>query len=129
MSSNRKLLIYGLDAFALSRPIDDQVLMGMKALTREAGFQARTIHFSRYHFCLPMGWPVGPRSGWKTQWSALPAPHCVAASGTFGGFQPSKMFHFSKQVLAAGRAASVLSFSVLQRDPGTSDCALLGATC
>ena len=59
---NRKLLITGSDAFGLPKPIDDQVLMGMKALTCEAGFQSRTIHFSRYHLCRTMGWPVNGRT-------------------------------------------------------------------
>ncbi|MFK7819478.1 MAG: plasmid replication initiator TrfA [Planctomycetaceae bacterium] len=58
----RKLLITGSDAFGLPRPIDDQVLMGMKALTYEAGFQSKTIHFSRYHLCRTMGWPVNGRT-------------------------------------------------------------------
>ena len=59
---NRNLLITGSDAFGLPKPIDDQVLMGMKALTCEAGFQSKTVHFSRYHLCRTLGWPPDGRS-------------------------------------------------------------------
>lgn len=59
---NRKLLITGSDAFGLPKPIDDQVLMGMKALTSEAGFQSKTVHFSRYNLCRTLGWPTDGRS-------------------------------------------------------------------
>lgn len=59
---NRKLLITGSDAFGLPKPIDDQVLMGMKALTCEAGFQSKTVQFSRYHLCRTLGWAPDGRS-------------------------------------------------------------------
>jgi len=59
---NRKLLITGSDAFGLPRPIDDQVLMGMKALTYEAGFESRRVEFSRYHLCRILGWAPDGRS-------------------------------------------------------------------
>lgn len=59
---NRKLLITGSDAFGLPRPIDDQVLMGMKALTYEAGFNSRRVEFSRYHLCRTLGWAPDGRS-------------------------------------------------------------------
>lgn len=59
---NRKLLITGSDAFGLPRPIDDQVLMGMKALTYESGFKSRRVEFSRYHLCRTLGWAPDGRS-------------------------------------------------------------------
>ena|GEM_PF-1537454 len=59
---NRKLLITGSDAFGLPKPIDDQVLIGMKALTSEAGFQSKTVYFSRYHLCRTLGWAPDGRS-------------------------------------------------------------------
>ena len=59
---NRKLLITGSDAFGPPRPIDDQVLMGMKALTYEAGFNSRRVEFSRYHLCRTLGWAPDGRS-------------------------------------------------------------------
>ena len=58
----RKLLITGSDAFGLPRPIDDQVLIGMKALTYEAGFASRKVEFSRYRLCKTLGWPTDGRS-------------------------------------------------------------------
>lgn len=59
---NRKLLITGSDAFGLPRPIDDQVLVGMKALTYEMGFSSRRVKFSRYQLCRTIGWPISGRS-------------------------------------------------------------------
>lgn len=58
----RKLLITGSDAFGLPKPIDDQILMGMKALTYEAGFQSKKVEFSRYHLCRTLGWPTDGRT-------------------------------------------------------------------
>ena len=54
----RKLVITGSDAYGLPRPIDDQVLMGMKALTYEAGFKSPRVEFSRYRLCKTIGWPT-----------------------------------------------------------------------
>ena len=51
----RKLVITGSDAYGLPRPIDDQVLMGMKALTYEAGFKSPRVEFSRYRLCKTIG--------------------------------------------------------------------------
>ena len=56
---NRTLLITGSDAFGLPRPVDDQVLMGMKALTYEAGFTSKKVEFSRYRLCKTLGWQTG----------------------------------------------------------------------
>lgn len=58
----RKLLITGSDAFGLPKPTDDQVLMGMKALTYEAGFKSKRVDFSRYRLCKTLGWPISGRS-------------------------------------------------------------------
>ena len=52
----RKLLITGSEAFGLPRPIDEQVLIGLKALTQEAGFESRKVFFSQYHLCKVLGW-------------------------------------------------------------------------
>lgn len=59
---NRTLLITGSDAFGLPRPIDDQVLMGMKALTHEAGFKSKKVEFSRYRLCKTLGLSTDGRS-------------------------------------------------------------------
>lgn len=56
----RRLLITGADAFGLPRPVDDQVLVGMKALTYEAGTQE--VQFSRYHLCRTIGWEPDGRA-------------------------------------------------------------------
>ena len=58
----RKTLVTGSDAFGLPRPIDDQVLVGLKALTQEAGFESRKVHFSSYHLCRIIGWKPDGRS-------------------------------------------------------------------
>ncbi len=58
----RKMLITGSDAFGLPRPIDDQVLLGMKALTYESGFQSKKVQFSRYQLCRTIGWPTDGRA-------------------------------------------------------------------
>jgi len=58
----RKMIITGADKFGLPRPIDDQVLVGMKALTYESGFASRKIDFSRYQLCKTIGWPVDGRA-------------------------------------------------------------------
>lgn len=57
----RRLLITGSDAFGLPRPIDDQVLVGMKALTYESGFKSRKVRFSRYQLCKTLGWKTDGR--------------------------------------------------------------------
>ena len=59
---NRKLLITGSDAFGLPKPIDDQVLIGMKALTYENKFSSRKVEFSRYHLCRTIGWSTDGRA-------------------------------------------------------------------
>jgi hypothetical protein len=58
----RRMLITGSDAFGLPRPIDDQVLLGMKTLTHEAACAARKVEFSRYHLCKTIGWEPDGRS-------------------------------------------------------------------
>lgn len=58
----RKLLITGSDAFGLPKPVDDQVLMGMKALTYKSGFQSKKVEFSRYQLCKLLGWPTDGRA-------------------------------------------------------------------
>lgn len=58
----RSLLITGSDAFGLPRPIDDQVLVGMKALTHEAGYESPRVEFSRYQLCRTIGWETDGRA-------------------------------------------------------------------
>jgi hypothetical protein len=58
----RKLVITGSDAYGLPRPIDDQVLLGMKALTYEAGFKSPRVEFTRYRLCKTIGWSTDGRS-------------------------------------------------------------------
>ena len=59
---SKTLLITGSEAFGLPRPIDDQVLVGMKALTFENQFRSRRIEFSRYHLCQILGWSTDGRA-------------------------------------------------------------------
>lgn len=58
----RKLLMTGSDKWGLPRPVDDQVLLGMKTLTHEAGFVSPKVAFSRYHLCRIIGWEPDGRS-------------------------------------------------------------------
>ena len=58
----RRLIITGADAFGLPRPIDDQVLVGMKALTYEGGGKSREVRFSRYQLCRAIGWQPDGRA-------------------------------------------------------------------
>ena len=58
----RQIIITGSDAYGLPKPIDDQVLLGLKALTYEAGFATRKIPFSGYRLCRTLGWPADGRS-------------------------------------------------------------------
>jgi hypothetical protein len=58
----RKTLVTGSEAFGLPRPIDDQVLVGMQALTYEAGYQDRRVCFSRYQLCGMLGWKADGRA-------------------------------------------------------------------
>mgnify|MGYP001199877014 CR=1 FL=1 len=53
---SRRLIITGSEAFGLPRPIDEQVLVGLKALTQESGFTERKVWFSQYHLCRTLGW-------------------------------------------------------------------------
>lgn len=58
----RRLIITGSDAFGLPKPVDDRVLIGMKALTYESGFTSPKVDFSVYHLCRIIGWePTGLR--------------------------------------------------------------------
>ncbi len=58
----RKLLITGSEGFGLPKPIDDQVLIGMKALTYENRFATKKVEFSRYRLCRTIGWPADGRA-------------------------------------------------------------------
>jgi hypothetical protein len=58
----RTLIITGSDKWGLPRPIDDQVLLGMKALTYEAGCVSPKITFSRYRLCQVLGWATDGRA-------------------------------------------------------------------
>lgn len=58
----RRMIITGSDAFGLPRPIDDQVLVGMKTLTHEAGYESRKVDFSRYQLCRTIGWEPDGRA-------------------------------------------------------------------
>lgn len=58
----RRLIITGSDAFGLPRPVDDQVLVGLKTLTHEAGYQSREVRFSRYQLCQVLGWQTDGRT-------------------------------------------------------------------
>jgi len=52
----RRLIITGSEAFGLPRPVDDRVLIGLKALTYEANFTSPKVFFSRHHLCHTLGW-------------------------------------------------------------------------
>lgn len=52
----RQLIMTGSDEWGLPRPIDDQVLLGMKKLTHDTGFVSPKIVFSRYQLCRAIGW-------------------------------------------------------------------------
>ena len=58
----RRLLMTGSDKWGLPRPIDDQVLLGLKTLTHEAGFASPKITFSRYQLCRAIGWEPDGRA-------------------------------------------------------------------
>ena len=58
----RRLLMTGSDKWGLPRPIDDQVLLGMKTLTHEAGFLSPKVMFSRYQLCRIIGWEPDGRT-------------------------------------------------------------------
>ena len=58
----RRLMITGAHAFGLPRPIDDQVLIGMKALTHDAGYKSRVVKFSRYQLAVAIGWEPDGRA-------------------------------------------------------------------
>lgn len=58
----RKLLMTGSDKWGLPRPIDDQVLLGLKTITHETGFASPQIFFSRYQLCRVIGWEPDGRT-------------------------------------------------------------------
>lgn len=58
----RQLLMTGSDKWGLPRPIDDQVLLGLKTLTHEAGFASPKITFSRYQLCRAIRWEPDGRT-------------------------------------------------------------------
>ena len=58
----RQLIMTGSDKWGLPRPIDDQVLLGLKTLTHEAGFASPQIVFSRYQLCRAIGWELDGRT-------------------------------------------------------------------
>ena len=58
----RKVLITAADSFGLPRPIDEQVLIALKALTFENKFASPKVHFSRYQLCRTLGWQADGRA-------------------------------------------------------------------
>ncbi|TWU62353.1 Replication initiator protein A [Crateriforma conspicua] len=58
----RQTTIIGSDKYGLPRPIDDQVLVGMSALTYEAQYASRQVEFSRYELCRILNWAPDGRS-------------------------------------------------------------------
>ena len=58
----RRMIVTGSDAFGLPKPIDDQVLVGMKTLTHEAGYASRKVDFSRYLLSRTIGWEPDGRA-------------------------------------------------------------------
>jgi len=58
----RRLIITGSDKWGLPRPIDDQVLVGLKTLTHEAGYASKKVEFSRYRLCRTIGWEPDGRA-------------------------------------------------------------------
>ena len=52
----REITIAGSEKYGLPKPIDDQVLIGMKALTHEAGYESSKVYFSGYQLCKTIGW-------------------------------------------------------------------------
>ncbi|QDT71299.1 Replication initiator protein A [Lacipirellula limnantheis] len=58
----RQLIMTGSDKWGLPRPIDDQVLLGLKTLTHETGFASPQIVFSRYQLCRAIGWEPDGRT-------------------------------------------------------------------
>lgn len=58
----RRLLMTGSDKWGLPRPVDDQVLLGMKTMTHEAGFASPKVVFSRYQLCRLIGWQPDGRT-------------------------------------------------------------------
>lgn len=59
---DRSIEITGSEKYGLPQPIDDQVLIGMKTLTHEAGYDSRKIAFSGYHLCRTIGWDTNGRA-------------------------------------------------------------------
>ena len=58
----RRLVITGSDAFGLPKPIDDQVLIGLKTLTCEAGMESPKVEFSRHGLCRALRWKPDGRA-------------------------------------------------------------------
>jgi hypothetical protein len=58
----RRLIITGSDKWGLPRPVDDQVLVGLKTLTHEAGYVSEKVEFSRYRLCRCIGWEPDGRA-------------------------------------------------------------------
>jgi hypothetical protein len=58
----RRMIITGAEKFGLPRPIDDQVLVGMKTLTHESGYVSPKVDFSRYQLCRIIGWEPDGRA-------------------------------------------------------------------
>lgn len=58
----RRLIMTGSDKWGLPRPVDDQVLLGMKKLTHDAGFVSPKVDFSRYQLCRAIGWEPDGRT-------------------------------------------------------------------
>jgi hypothetical protein len=52
----RRLTITGSDAYGLPTALDDEVILGLIQLTREADFSAAEVLFSRYRLIQLLGW-------------------------------------------------------------------------
>lgn len=52
----RKLTVTGSDAYGLPTALDDEVLLGLIQLSRQTGFAARKVSFTRYQLIRLLGW-------------------------------------------------------------------------
>ena len=58
----RELTITGSEKFGLPRPVDEQLMVGLQALTHESKFSSRKVEFSQYQLCRTLGWPPDGRA-------------------------------------------------------------------
>lgn len=56
------LTITGSEKYGLPRPIDEQFLVGLQALTHESRFNSRMVEFSQFQLCRTLGWATDGRS-------------------------------------------------------------------